>query len=217
MLRLTKSHSSKIKLFNRRPLRGGGWTKILDMKKFLILSVSLILLILSCKKEDNTLPIPIWQPGPMTHGYASATKVTEDWLASAFGKKNDWSEGTVSVLTRTFNEFGEMRELLSFQEIPLIKGKYGLTNGIGEDGLVSASYATLLSDGDVVGDFYQLDTLASDNYIEVTYVDTTEWVIKGSFSASFIIDLSVYGEKLNPANPDRVKFSDGSFDVKIIE
>ncbi|TAK50393.1 MAG: hypothetical protein EPO28_00435 [Saprospiraceae bacterium] len=188
------------------------------MRKFIIL-ISFIAIVISCKKEDTGFPIPIYQPGPMTYGKATAVKATENWTASAYGQEEDWSEGTVSVIAQTYSEEGFLREILSFQEVPKKIGKYNLSKTISpNDGLVLASYGNIIDDGDVLGDYYNLDLNATDNFVEVTYIDTLERIIRGKFTATFVIDLTgAYKEKIDPANPDKVKFWNGMFDVKIIE
>ena len=59
----------------------------------------------------------------------------------------------------------------------------------------------------------ELDT-NDDNYIEITYLDTIANLVKGNFTVTYVISTS---GKVNPNNPDKVKFSDGEFEVEFIE
>jgi len=188
------------------------------MRKFIIL-ISFIAIAISCKKEDAGLPIPIYQPGPMTYGKATAVKATENWTASAYAILEDWSNGTISLNAETFSDDGFLRESLGFSEIPAEVGKYELGNFRPlDDGIPGVGYCNIIDDGDVLGDCYVVDLTATDNFVEVTYVDTLERIIRGKFTATFVIDLTgAYKEKIDPANPDKVKFWNGMFDVKIIE
>lgn len=79
---------------------------------------------------------------------------------------------------------------------------------------VHAAYYTIGADGDVLEDFFYLDTLATDNYVRLIRVDTVNRVMEGFFTVSFVRD--TLGGRLNPFYPDdRIKFSNGYFRVKI--
>lgn len=190
------------------------------MKNILILTA--ILIFAGCE-EDNPEPfVPIFMAGPQTDGKAAAFKNGHLWEASAYGKKEDWSEGTISIIITTYEDEEGLilREMLSFDEIPLQKGMYLLDHTSQEDfndGEVGASYGTLEDDGDVVEDFYKLDKTAKNNLLEVTFVDTVAGEMKGSFTASFVKQPSVNPNRPNTRNPDKVKFSEGTFTVKILE
>ena len=107
-----------------------------------------------------------------------------------------------------------VQALFSFNEVPVKTGihEIGNVNDL-NDGLVGVSYGTLR--GDVVEDHYIMDETAPDNRIEVTFVDTVEMRIEGTFTVSF--DIQDPEKKRNPNNPDRVKFTNGHFNVQIIE
>jgi len=51
--------------------------------------------------------------------------------------------------------------------------------------------------------------------LEITFLDTIANMVKGTFTATFII--SDKGHKINPLNPDKVKFSNGFFEVEFVE
>jgi hypothetical protein len=176
-----------------------------------------IMAMAACDK-DETIYVSIFQPGPMEHGMATATKINREWVASAYGQEEDWSEGTVSVIMQTYSEEGFLREMLGFNEVPLKPGIYPLgttTQDDFNDGILGASYGTLTDDGDVTEDYYYIDVNSLDNKLEVVSVDTVLRKVSGTFTASFI--LNTPGGQVNPNNPPKMKFSDGMFEVNIIE
>lgn len=59
-------------------------------------------------------------------------------------------------------------------------------------------------------DRYLLD-LTKGNWLDIVHLDTANGVVQGKFDISFVIDDSF--DKINPLNPDKVRFSDGSFDL----
>jgi len=183
------------------------------MKKVIAFSFFFFFLAIACKKEPI---VPIYFPGDQEFGQASALKNNKAWEASVFAVEEDWSVGTVSILMETFSEGGSgqgsLREILGFNEVPVKTGIHEIGNNNDlNDGLVGVSYGTSEASGDVGEDFYIMDETAPDNRIEVTFLDTVEMRIEGIFTVSF--DIQDPEKKLNPLNPDRVKFSNGTFSV----
>jgi hypothetical protein len=191
------------------------------MKNYIIL-IAALCSFYSCEEEKVEIFVPIFLPGLQTDGKAAAFKNQKKWEASAYGKKEDWSVGTISLIITTYEDKEGLilREMLSFDEIPLKKGSYPLDYTTQEDfndGEVGAFYGTLEDDGDVAEDFYKLDKTAKDNLLEVTTVDTIAKQISGKFTVSFIKQPSVNPDRPKTLNPDRVKFSNGTFNVKILD
>jgi len=155
----------------------------------------------------------------MEYGWLSAKKNGEEFLASAHAKKGKEPpyDSYFSLRLRTETEDGSLRELISFFEIEYDQPKTYLFGPYEEvfDGTISTDYFTRRADGDVSGDIYLLDESAPDNVFTITEVDTFASVVKGTFTVSYIIDPD--REKKDPANPDKLKFTDGVFETSFKE
>lgn len=116
-------------------------TKIVTMKK-VILSFSFIILLVSCKKEEI---VPIYFPGDMKYGTATAQKNGKDWMASGSAH---WPQEEpfeyFGILARTYSVDTFLRERILFNEIPFAVRKHKMNDATvnNYDGIVGASYAT---------------------------------------------------------------------------
>lgn len=176
------------------------------MKDILILSF-IVLFFSACEKD-----VIIYDPGQMEYGMATAKKNGAKWTASASGGINS-SRNYFILSMKTYYQNTIDREILGFQHIPIKMGKYKLDpmvfpTSIG-DTIPVSHYWFLIDDGDVVGDSYTLDDSASDNEIEVTYIDTIAGIARGRFKVTFKVD----EPKKESYLPDCVELSEGSFDV----
>jgi len=166
-----------------------------------------------CKKDDN---VPIFSPGKMTYGRMEAKKNGKNWIASSAAYNYDTIPSLFGLSASTFSTDGFLREDLVFNKIPKSTGKYvvsGPNNNV-FDGFIGSSYHTAEDDG-ASEDRWNVDEEATDNYIEVTFIDTVANKVQGTFTVSF--NIATDGGKRNPANPDNVKFSKGTFEVEFIE
>ncbi len=147
-------------------------------------------------------------------GEASAIKISAEWKATAkcrhffyLGKKY-W---TIEMFTCSKYNDHEFREYISLSWIPDSDPAqhYGLNNNGNEyiDGTLNAHYVRLRDDGDVVDDRYDCDTTALNDYFIIDSWDTLSRQIEGRFKASYI----VRQPRLNPENPEKVKFWKGKF------
>ncbi len=121
------------------------------------------------------------------------------------------SSSMLMIEFQTFTEEGFRRELCTVYHLPVRIGVY-YVNDPNPNFLPVASYGTLGSDGDVVEDFYELD-VSSSSWIVITHADTMDNRVTGTFDLSFVIKTD--REKVNHRNPDRVRFSEGVFDLPI--
>lgn len=168
----------------------------------------LFMLLPSCKDE-----VWIFEPGPMEYGKATAKKNGEEWTASAVSVKYDPPyENYFRVDYSTFEQGLYLRESILLGRIPTIIGKnkvYKLSQDNFTYDKVVSGYGLTIDDGDVAGDFYNLDESADDNEIEVTYIDTIAGIARGRFTVTFKIVPPIE----NPNAPECVKFSDGTFEA----
>lgn len=148
-------------------------------------------------------------------GEVTAEKNGEEWEANIYGVIDKPYKQGIDIIIRRHNEKGFLREDLFFFKIPDKLGKYPIeiTDVRTIDNLTGANYGTSLDDGDVAGDFFELMTGQSDNFIEIDKKEGKE--IWGNFQVSFIKDLK-YGES-DPSAPDTIVFKSGKFHTKIEE
>ena len=185
------------------------------MKYTLFYLLALGLFLSGCEKDDG-LPVPIYEAGPMTYGSVTAKKNGVDFSASAIAFINTQPPYDVGFKFGTESVNGFRRESVRLNDI-----KYeAKTYAIGpyderDDGVVGPAYATLTDDGDVQEDVYRWDETATDNFLTVSEIDTVANIMKGTFTITFVIDPD--REKRNPANPDKVVFSDAEFEASFFE
>jgi hypothetical protein len=173
----------------------------------LFTGLTMLLLFNSCNKT------PIFFPGVMKNGWSEATKNGKKWKTSADAGLIKQLPDYIAINFATFNEEGSLREELSLYKIPLKVGLYEVKGRITADTIVKSVesfYGTLRSDGDVDEDSYYLDENEKSTLEVVKYDETTK-TISGKYKTYFTIK----PPKINPKNPDKVRFTDGTFEVKI--
>lgn len=81
--------------------------------------------------------------------------------------------------------------------------------------LLISNYVTVIADGDVVCDFYNiLEADSAQNYITITSYNSTTKEIRGIFQGTYLIDPN--RTKCNPAAPDTIRIRNGEFYTKIL-
>lgn len=74
-------------------------------------------------------------------------------------------------------------------------------------------YSTLIDDGDVVGDIYELDTSTTmNNFIQITNYNSIKNQIEGTFNVSLIISRD---DGIGEVPPDKIEFTNGKFTAKV--
>ena len=170
----------------------------------------------------QVLPIPVYEPGPQTHGWAVANKNDRVfWEASGVGNYFGEDSTRIVVVLKTYSAEGAWREHLGFGPIPFGRlGEYRLypNDNSNPEVEVQTAYSTFIADGDVIGAIYVLDESTEDNRLEITFVDTLRKVIGGIFTATFVLDPEYEDyHSYIPYHPDTVKFSKGRFQVEIVQ
>jgi len=185
------------------------------MKNRIYLYLAFILLSISCKKDD--VPINIFEPGAMEFGSAMAEKNGLQWQASAEAKKSKLDKNKFLISLCTYNAYDEKRESIGFLNIPYQTGKYPVytcNHNIPDScmsGYVSSHYARLSSDGDAVLAFYNINE-NKNSYLNITTIDTTADIVTGDFEIH--VKLSIGGQFLDPADPDNLDFTKGTFECR---
>ena len=192
------------------------------MKYFLFFLLAFAILS-SCKKEavPDPLPppppdtpyvyVPIYQPGDTSMGAAYAKKLTANWKAESLCRiQSFFDTNYISIGFFTYNNYGELRESFGFDFIPRFGGEYGyllkkMNGNTLSQGFVSPTYGIWTSDGDVLQDYYELDTTAKDNRFTVVKLD----LINKRMECTFTVTFKIKEPRTNPANPKTVKFSEG--------
>ncbi|GJM34375.1 MAG: hypothetical protein DHS20C18_33760 [Saprospiraceae bacterium] len=182
--------------------------------KNIVYTLLIFVLLIGCKKE--TLDIQVYFPGSMTYGKVTAMKGNKDWIASGLALRHgDRPDEYIGIYAGTFSEEGFRRERIYFNEVPIAEGEYIVKGLTQYDGFIGTSYSTLADDGDIVEDVYISDDTRSDNRLTITEIDTVINMVKGTFHVTFILPNPA--EKINPQNPDRITFSNGEFEVQLID
>ena len=169
--------------------------------------INLVLIIFSffsCKKENSN---------NFTNGEATAILNTTHWEAETYAASSAaFPKEYIGMSAYVFNKDGYKRESLGFSKVPLETGKFDVGRGgyPHEYSYVGMDYFTILEDGDVVGDIYLLDTLATGNYLEVINYSVDQKEIEIEFSATFLLDRRHHDDA-----PDTLKFENGYIKTKI--
>lgn len=199
------------------------------MPKTTFLLVLILLVLAACHKEETYTPeppppsppteyVPIFAPCDTSNGVATANKLTAAWKAgvscrsvTSAGKKY-W---VIDLQTCSSDGFGSIRERLGIGGIPDDNPiqRYSILNFTSSiiDGSVDPSYATLVDDGDVLEDYYHIDTTATNDFMQIDRWDTVNKRAEGRFSVSF----NIREPRRNPKNPKKVQFTSGKFWVKL--
>lgn len=176
------------------------------MIKQLILFM-LIFSLIACSKDDSLIP-------DIYTGTATALKNGEEWNSLAYFDEINTSTPTFIIRADIFNDEGHWRETFDIRRIlPNFDiQEITTTDNQNELGLLSADYATILDDGDVLGDIYSLDTTAVNNFIQITSYNSSRAEINGIFNVSLILTRDS-NEPSTP--PQNLEFTNGAFTVKV--
>ena len=175
---------------------------------YLFLSLLIITGLYSCEEE---LP-----PSIFSNGNANATRNGLDWNAGVFLGITPNFENRWGISIVRFNEFGIKRESLGFDKLKNVKTKQEiftvslteLTFNTSPDS-ADVFYTTVIDDGDVIGDFYEVVREGNENWLQI------DEIVNGRVRGRFELHL-----KLSPNNPSleidaepTIDFVNASFDV----
>jgi len=179
------------------------------MIRILAFSLLLILLGAACKKEE------LGFTNHAVNSTVSAQLNGEDWFASGFAgrsiNRRD-SFDTGFYVTKS----GFSRESLNLILIPLKLGKHPMSArpyyDLANRARISfADYGTFLSDGDVVGEWWDSTADSLYNFCIVDKIDTINKIIEGRFQLMLVKD----PERDLFDTPDTMRFENGKFSAEI--
>jgi hypothetical protein len=190
----------------------------MDTKTIIALLIGASLFV-SCQKDIEYPQGPIYEPGPQTLGWSTSEKNGLPFESSGFAiRPSGFSEEIFTVDFRTYTDWGALRETIGVVGFEYRLGRYDVVENIDFNSIVNskqvtASYGTLSDDGDVLEDSYVIDE-RGDNWATITAIDTIdgEVVIRGAYNLHFKFKNN--RDKVNEANPDHVRFTDGVFEVR---
>jgi hypothetical protein len=170
----------------------------------------------SCSKKEGEvvpdIPTTIFEKGEQNNGWVTAQKNGLDYNASPFGGQQWGHDDFLFIYFDTYSEEGFLRGQLFFSQIPYKLGKMTVKGPPANNfnGNVGTGYYGVIGHGDEHDTTYNIDESA-DNTFEITYIDTVEQIIRGTFDVTYIID-----EKYTPSvDPPKIHFSGGEFEVKL--
>jgi hypothetical protein len=157
--------------------------------------------------------VEVFTKGQQTYGFASADKdlsyANAPWESSGVAYIEPNLRSKFHLSFNTYHVDGYNRGEVLLMGIPLKKGKNKVFKLNQSSDKARALYTRSADDGDVIGASYDLMT-GFDNFIDVSKVDTTSNIAKGTFNLGFVINEAYKGNNY----PDTVYFRDGIFDVK---
>lgn len=117
-----------------------------------------------------------------------------------------------------YNEFGELRESLSFTNVPLQEGTYEVSYHVAGNQVSDTLFATLYTlaeDGDVLTEHYDIyETPDFESWITIDKVKNNR--IKGSFELALVLSpdgLPKWHEEL----PDTIYLTNGEFTARNLD
>lgn len=173
-----------------------------------ILKYALIAMVLvACTKDD-----PEYSPNGF-NGFSSAT-INGNTLSFKPSMKYFISSGTYGIGLDYFKN-NIIKSVIHFGFFSNVLSKQKLNSILNEKKYPLASYATLIGDGDVAGNYYFLnETDTIEDYLLLTSFDDKTGDVKGKFQASFYVDTSLIFD-LN--SPDTIIITDGYFETTVLK
>ncbi|MEY4905974.1 MAG: hypothetical protein RLZZ292_3789 [Bacteroidota bacterium] len=179
------------------------------MQKLQFLKSGLFLLILFCISCEKVQPAvgEYW-------GDIKATKNGKNWEKYLFTGMYMDNSTLFSLLFLRVDKLGQNREIIDIDRLPFKVATYNFKKEDYSNNTTFFSYGTLVSDGDVPGNSYELFESSNNipNRLEITKIDTITKEIWGKFSANLVV--TKRGENVSP---DTVILTDGVFHAKLLK
>lgn len=124
-------------------------------------------LFVSCQKEIEYPHGPIYEPGPQTLGWSTSEKNGLPFESSGYATRpSEFPDEIFGVQFLTYTDWGALREFISIGGFEYRLGRYEVVKATDFDSMddfeksqiVMGGYSTLSDDGDVLEDFYTIDS-----------------------------------------------------------
>ena len=177
--------------------------------KNLVLLLAVLVSFQSCKDDPSFIPDIYW-------GEVSALKNGQPWKGLIYAQPNKPYGFFVRIDVFKNQEFH--REALTIFKIPydIQKNTIDTIRFEIDTALTGASYATLVDDGDVLGDGFKVYEGETENYITVTSYNEETGEVGGEFEVTFVFS-EPGGNRSDPSAPDTIRFTNGQFHTKVKE
>lgn len=180
--------------------------------RYLISFLLTALLLTACKKENNNPQLE--EPSYMGFATMLLNEEEAEFFPILIYSNNSFE--TASLTLTQLSKAGIRRKIVGISSIPINNENHQLTERspqyveIGE-----ISFHTLLSDGDVLGNYYYLNEQDEiEDFIQFTHIDEETREVKGIFQASFYVDTSAI---FDLSSPDTIIITDGYFETVLQE
>ena len=170
--------------------------------------------LISCKDDDSENPI-IDDDGNITVGLGE-----NDFLENFESKVRAETAilcfpGNMSMIADYYNVAGERRATIDIYNIPFEVGTYKIhriegPNQACSSDTIYADFATIVSDGDALGDFY-LPLEDAENQVTITSHNSSAQEVAGTFDLALVIIEEHRIDKTVTQVPDTVRFTNGRF------
>ncbi len=182
------------------------------MKKFFSIIFMLIISavsFISCHKEETPTKEEI-----IYFGKAQALLNGSVWEAEVASRMSLFENDNMFLLDiEKFSGAGIRINKLTIVKLPLSESFFTLRHYSPSD-TATCSFGSFLSDGDVLGNYYVLDTTdLFPDWVSIDHFDPLTLEYYGRFEASFVIDTFLSG--FDPSLPDTIVLANGVFNGKI--
>jgi hypothetical protein len=182
------------------------------MKKYLLIFPIFTILLFSCKKdktEEGFTYLPMALPDSIEEGYTIALRNGQTWEAGGRAVRLT-PDSLMTFQFSTVDSIGSEWEGLGIVYIPVKQGRFPVFNSIGHPNEIIVGSAYSLTNDDLVSDYYQLDECFDDNFVLINKLDRVAHTVQGTYNLHF---KQVKGPDFYP---NEIHFSDGYFDLKIV-
>lgn len=174
--------------------------------KQVLWALVLLIFLMNCNSDDE-----LTRQELLAMGRVQAVRNGQEWEAQATGDLGIFFPETFAISATRFNELGFRREVLGFSKLQKVFTRQELFTSAREVDSTAVFYTTLLDDGDVVGDVYDIVREGNENWIQITEIDERNRRVKGEFEIHLkISDTELFPE---PNAEPTIDFLNGRFDV----
>lgn len=155
--------------------------------------------------------------GQYADGTFNATRNGQAWEANGFIVQDVRFPSTYVLLVGKFNEQFFRRESFNFSQLINNRDREEVYPRVSFSertaDTIRVSYNTVLDDGDVIGDVYQIVREGNDNWFQFSEYDPATRRLQGRFEIHLVLAEEEMGRVPEPDAEPTIDFVDGTFDV----